>query len=61
MNGSPVVKSIAIAALLSHVWRCLTEPEMMRGWMSDEAMDVTLKGSVGSPIVIRGLLHGLEN
>ena len=59
MNGSPVVKSIAIAAPLSHVWRCLTEPEMMRGWMSDEAMDITHKGDVGSRIVIRGLLHGL--
>jgi uncharacterized protein YndB with AHSA1/START domain len=59
MNGLPIVKSIAIAAPLSHVWRSVTEPDMMQGWMSDEAMEITLKPQVGSPIVIRGLLHGL--
>ena len=35
MSGSPIVKSIAIAAPLSEVWRCVTEPNMMQDWMSD--------------------------
>ena len=59
MSGSPIVKSITIAAPLSEVWRCVTEPNMMQDWMSDEAIEITLGHQAGSPIVIRGLLHGL--
>jgi uncharacterized protein YndB with AHSA1/START domain len=42
------------------VWFVLTTPEMIERWMSDEPLTVISEWRIGAPIVMRGILHGLE-
>ncbi|MEI9421279.1 SRPBCC domain-containing protein [Mesorhizobium sp. Cs1299R1N1] len=55
---SAIVKTIAIDAEPTTVWRVLTTPSMIETWMSDEELMVSLRTDVGGAIVMRGLLHG---
>jgi len=54
----PVSKSIDIRAAPATVWQALTDPARMPAWMSEEPLEVVTDWSIGSPIAIRGVLHG---
>jgi uncharacterized protein YndB with AHSA1/START domain len=45
-------KSICINASLNAVWEALTQPELMKSWMSDSEIEIVTTWEVGSPIVI---------
>lgn len=53
-----VLKRIAIASPAAVVWRALTDPLVAVRWMSDEPLELETDWTVGSPIVLRGVLHG---
>jgi uncharacterized protein YndB with AHSA1/START domain len=47
-----VHKSIRINAPLNAVWEALTQPELMKSWMSDSEIEIVTTWEVGSPIII---------
>lgn len=53
-----VIKHVQIAASPATVWRALTDPSRAVRWMSDEPLELDTDWTVGSPIVLRGVLHG---
>ena len=53
-------KTVHILASPEKVWKFLTDLQLMPAWMSDAEITVTTDWTVGSPIVIRGKLHGLS-
>lgn len=60
LNPHPQVfrKSVVIDAPRAKVWHALTQPDQMQGWMAQSEIDIRTDWNVGSPIVIRGELHG---
>ena len=57
-NGNIFNKTIHINAPTSKVWDALTNPELMKKWMSETKIDIITDWEVGNPIVIRGTLNG---
>lgn len=54
----PVVnKSILINASLDRVWDLLTVPELLKQWMFPAELEILTDWQVGSPFIIRGVLH----
>lgn len=53
-----VIKRMQIASSPAMVWRALTDPPRAVRWMSDEPLELDTDWTVGSPIVLRGVLHG---
>ena len=47
-----VRKSIRINASLNAIWEALTQPELMKRWMSDSEIEIVTTWDVGSPIII---------
>jgi uncharacterized protein YndB with AHSA1/START domain len=47
-----VHKSILINASLTAVWDTLTQPELMKNWMSDSPIEIITTWEVGSPIIV---------
>jgi len=47
-----ISKSIHINASLNAVWEALTQPELMKSWMSDSEIEIVTTWDVGSPIII---------
>jgi uncharacterized protein YndB with AHSA1/START domain len=47
-------KLIRLYASLSEVWEALTQPELMKRWMSDSEIEIFKNWEVGSPIIIKG-------
>jgi len=45
-------KSISLNAPLNAVWEVLTQPELMKSWMSDSEIEIVTTWEVGSPIII---------
>jgi uncharacterized protein YndB with AHSA1/START domain len=45
-------KSIRINASSSAVWEVLTQPELMKRWMSDSEIEIITTWEVGSPIIV---------
>src|SRR6185369_17809229 len=54
------IKSISIHASTSKVWEALTEPELMKRWMSEWEMNVHTDWMVGNSFDISGDLHGIK-
>lgn len=52
-------KTVYINAPSARVWELLTVPKLMNEWMFSEELDILTDWEVGSPIVIRGNLHGV--
>ena len=48
-----ISKSIHINAPLNAVWKALTQPELMKSWMSDSEIEIVTTWEVGSPIIIK--------
>jgi len=59
-NGKLATKAININASPSKVWEALTNPDLMKKWMSETEIDIITDWKVRSPIVIRGNLHGIK-
>jgi uncharacterized protein YndB with AHSA1/START domain len=47
-----ISKSIHINASLNAVWEALTQPDLMKIWMSDSEIEIVTTWEVGSPIFI---------
>ncbi|RYD76215.1 MAG: SRPBCC domain-containing protein [Sphingobacteriales bacterium] len=50
---------IRINAPISKVWEALTNPALMKLWMSDFEMQISTNWEVGSEILVSGDLHGI--
>jgi len=53
-------KTVVIAAPTSTVWGALTNPILMKKWMSETEIEILTDWNVGSPFLIRGKLHGIK-
>jgi len=51
--------STIINATLAKVWEGLTSPQQMAKWMAESEIEIITSWQVGSPIIIRGDLHGI--
>ncbi|WP_426670156.1 SRPBCC family protein [Mucilaginibacter sp. McL0603] len=45
-------KSIRMDASLNEVWEALTQPGLMKSWMSDSEIEIVTTWEVGSPMII---------
>ena len=59
-NDRIVSKTIHINAPAAVVWETLTDPELMKKWMSETDIDILTNWRVGTPFVIRGILHRVK-
>lgn len=51
-------KAITINAKPADVWAALTQPQLMKKWMSEELdLDIITNWKVGEPITIRGMMY----
>lgn len=62
MTDSPsyenkINKTIDINAAVSKVWDALTNPELIKLWMSDSEISAISDWQVGAPIIFKGNLH----
>ena len=55
-----ITKTVLINAPASDVWDALTRPELMKKWMSETEVNILTDWKVGSPILMRGKLHGIN-
>jgi|SRR5215216_5562869 len=53
-------KTITIDAPTFKVWEALTNPEVMKKWMSETEINIITDWKVGNPIVIHGNLHRIK-
>ena len=60
LDGKIVNKTVNINAPTSKVWDALTNPELMKKWMSETEIHIITDWKVGNPIIIRGNLHGIN-
>lgn len=60
MSALLVNKAIEISAPASRVWDTVTKPDLIKKWLSDDAMDVISDWNVGGPIVFTGVWHGYK-
>ncbi len=60
LNGKLATKTININAPASKVWEALTNPDLMKKWMSETEIEIITDWQVGSPMTIRGNLHGIK-
>jgi len=60
INGEIVSKTVHINAPTSVVWDALTDPELMKKWMSETEIDILTDWKIGSPIIVRGILHRVK-
>ncbi|QMW03173.1 SRPBCC family protein [Spirosoma foliorum] len=57
-----ITKTVTINAQASTVWRHLTVPDLMKQWMldTDMAIDIITDWEAGSPIRMKGTMHGID-
>ena len=53
-----ISKTIHINAPASKVWAALTEPAIMKSWMTEWEMEIMASWQPGTPRIIRGNLQG---
>jgi uncharacterized protein YndB with AHSA1/START domain len=54
-----ISSTIMIAAPTVAVWQALTDPELVKRWISDDDIRLSTTWEAGSPLVISGDLHGM--
>lgn len=54
MSQPLITRTIAINAPVPRVWAALTNPKLMKKWMSDTEIEIMTDWQVGNPILIRG-------
>ncbi|MBN9662035.1 MAG: SRPBCC domain-containing protein [Acidobacteria bacterium] len=57
--GPTYCNSIPIDAPASAVWAFLTTPSLIQRWMWDSPLEIHCGWTTGSPLVLRGNLHGM--
>lgn len=61
MSTRPAVTTTTtIAAPPERVWAVLTEPGLVRGWLSDDGLRIDTTWRIGEPVVIAGPWHGRD-
>jgi len=55
-----ITRSVNINAPISQIWKALTEPELMKKWMSAAVTGIIADWQPGGDIIIYGLLHGMH-
>lgn len=60
MEILPIQKSTIIKAKTDKVWKVLTDPELIRQWISSEKIEMMTTWEPGSPTILKGKLHGLD-
>jgi len=55
-----LAKTIKINAPIAKVWDALTNPDLMKKWMSESEIEIITDWQVGKPFLIRGKLHGIK-
>jgi len=55
-----LTKTITINAPVAKVWDALTNPDLMKKWMSESEIEIIADWQVGKPFLIRGKLHGIK-
>lgn len=60
MNNLTIQKSTIIKAEPAKVWKVLTDPELMKQWISSEKIEILTTWEPGSPIILKGKLHGMD-
>jgi len=55
-----IEKTIIIDAAAEQVWAALTEPVLMKQWMSDAVTSIVTDWRVGGPLTISGVLAGKQ-
>ena len=55
-----VSKTILINAPTLKVWETLTNPELMKKWMSETEINIITDWQIGNPIIMRGSLHRIN-
>lgn len=60
-SATLLTRKILINAPVSTVWRYLTTPDLIKQWMldTDMEMDISTDWTVGSPIRMKGTMHGI--
>jgi uncharacterized protein YndB with AHSA1/START domain len=58
VTHSIIRKQISIHAPVWKLWRAITEPLLMKRWMFDGELEIRFDLVEGSPITIKGKLHG---
>jgi uncharacterized protein YndB with AHSA1/START domain len=53
-------KTVTINAPTSKIWEALTNPDLMKKWMSELEIEILTDWKVGNLVVIRGKLHGIK-
>ncbi|MFN8414322.1 MAG: SRPBCC domain-containing protein [Anaerolineales bacterium] len=59
-NDNIFNKTVHINVSASKVWESLTIPDLMKKWMSETDITILTDWKVGSPILIRGNLSGVN-
>jgi len=59
-GGKILTKTVTINAPIAKVWDALTNPAIMKKWMSESEIEISTDWQVGSPFLIRGKLHGIK-
>ncbi|SDK93753.1 Uncharacterized conserved protein YndB, AHSA1/START domain [Pedobacter sp. ok626] len=55
-TNKPYSKNIIINSNPSEVWKALTDPKLMQQWMSESPIEIHTDWTIGSPMIIRGIL-----
>jgi len=59
MTETSFNNNIIINAKPAKVWEALTSPQQMAKWMAESEIEIITSWQIGSPIIIRGDLHGI--
>jgi uncharacterized protein YndB with AHSA1/START domain len=60
-NGDLIAtKTVTFNAPTPKVWDALTNPEIMKKWMSETEINIATDWKVGSPMIIYGNVHGIK-
>ncbi len=59
MTETSFNNNITINSDPAEVWEALTSSQQMAKWMADSEIEILTSWQVGSPIIIRGDLHGI--
>lgn len=59
-ENKTIHKTVHIHAPASKIWQALTDPSMMKKWIGETEITIVTDWQVGSPIAMRGKLHGVR-
>lgn len=57
-TNTTVTKTILLNTTAAKVWEALTNPVLMKRWMSEEEIEIDSNWEVGGPMIVRGKVNG---